>query len=114
MGTWAGYQWAWSVPHDMDGLVSLYPSTDVYAAALDGFLNKSVGWFLGNAIPSPYYWAGTALVCALLCWGQAVMGPVPLSACLSSLHAGALAIDCRGVTGREGYLCARIGAAATE
>jgi pentapeptide MXKDX repeat protein len=51
-------QWLWSVGHDPVGLVSLFPSAEVYAQQLEMFMNKSIGWFLGNAIPNPYYWAG--------------------------------------------------------
>jgi hypothetical protein len=52
------WQWQWYVPLDMQGLVGLYPSPDVYVQRLELFFNGSTDWFLGNAIPSPYYWAG--------------------------------------------------------
>lgn len=54
----SAWQWQWSVPHDMQGLVALYPSPQEYASRLDFFFNASTTWFLGNAIPSPYYWGG--------------------------------------------------------
>ena len=54
------WQWVWFVPHDMKGLVSLFPSPEVYVERLERFFNQSEGWFLGNALPDPYYWAGTA------------------------------------------------------
>ena len=46
----------------MQGLVALYPSPDVFASRLDYFFNQSTTWFLGNAIPSPYYWGGTCII----------------------------------------------------
>jgi hypothetical protein len=46
----------------MKGLVGLFPSPEVYVERLETFFNKSEGWFLGNAIPDPYYWSGELVV----------------------------------------------------
>ena len=56
-------QWQWAVPQDVPGLVSLFPSTDAYAATLHAFLANQTHWIgngtgPGTALPNPYYWAG--------------------------------------------------------
>lgn len=47
------------VPHDMFALVNeLYPSPAVFAATLEDFHNKSIGWALNTTLPNPYWWPG--------------------------------------------------------
>lgn len=52
------WQWAWFVPHDMKGLVSLFPSAQDFVQRLNEFHNKSGEWAFGNSLPNPYYWPG--------------------------------------------------------
>lgn len=52
------WQWQWFVPHDVRGLVKLYPSAEVYAERLEVFFQNSTDWIFGNLLPNPFYWAG--------------------------------------------------------
>jgi predicted alpha-1,2-mannosidase len=54
------YHWSWFVPHDVEGLMALYPSSDAYNAALEAFFAQHVPVMdkIGNELPNPYYWAG--------------------------------------------------------
>jgi len=49
-------QWRWAVPHDPDGLVSLFKSREYFVQQLEEFFeksNKKVG-----SLPNAYYWHG--------------------------------------------------------
>lgn len=50
-------EWRWYVPHDVPGLVGLYPSPASYAAALDAYFERTLQTN-GTLLPNPYYWAG--------------------------------------------------------
>ena len=55
-----GLQWTFSVPHDIDGLVSLFPSPAAYVALLDGMMGNTSRWAgpLLDALPNPWLWIG--------------------------------------------------------
>jgi predicted alpha-1,2-mannosidase len=49
-------QWRWAVPHDPEGLISLFKSQQYFIDELEEFFDKSnprVGW-----LPNAYYWQG--------------------------------------------------------
>ena len=48
----------WYVPHDIRGLVSLYPSPKVFAQLLDEFFQLSFLWPFNNTLPNWSFWAG--------------------------------------------------------
>lgn len=51
--------WAWYVVHDVPGLVSLFPSPEVYDSSLNTFFEMSLNFnATGSLVPNPYYWAG--------------------------------------------------------
>lgn len=52
--------WTYFVPHDIDGLRSLYPSDEVFDKILESFFDKHLAFqkAYGNFLPNPYYWAG--------------------------------------------------------
>lgn len=47
------WQYLWFVPHDPEGLVSLFPSREAYIAKLDKFFNLSTYWPT-TALPDPW------------------------------------------------------------
>ncbi len=57
-------QWLWFVPHDPDGLASLFPSSKAYVARLESFMHKSLSpkeggeWIGGTFLANAWYWAG--------------------------------------------------------
>jgi len=56
--------WRWFVPHDVEGLVSLFPSPAEYESTLRSFFEQHVVYHdkLGEAAPNPYYWSGNEVV----------------------------------------------------
>lgn len=50
-------EWKYFVPHDLDGLIALFPSADVYADDLDVFFERTLRTN-ETTLPNPYYWAG--------------------------------------------------------
>eukprot|EP00041_Stephanoeca_diplocostata_P029729 m.885435 g.885435 ORF g.885435 m.885435 type:complete len:835 (+) comp23619_c0_seq5:360-2864(+) len=50
-------EWRWFVPHDLPGLVQLFPTKEDYVRELDNFFNKTYS-DLSTTLPNPYYWAG--------------------------------------------------------
>ena len=52
--------WSYFVPHDVEGLIGLFPSSSAFEAALDAYFEEHVAYNekLGSAVPNPYYWAG--------------------------------------------------------
>ena len=56
-------QYAAFVPHDMSALVNeVYPSAAVFAATLEDFHNKSIGWAFNTTFPNPYWWPGNEVM----------------------------------------------------
>lgn len=51
------WHWRWFVPHDPQGLIQLFGSSQLYIQQLDYFMNKSID-FPNHLLPNPYYWAG--------------------------------------------------------
>lgn len=51
-------QWTWFVPHDLPGLVGLFPSPDAFAAKLEGVMANQTEWWIGTVLPNPFDWAG--------------------------------------------------------
>lgn len=53
-------QWTYFVPHDIEGLISLYPSPEDFLTDLESFfeLHIPVNEKIGSLLPNPYYWAG--------------------------------------------------------
>jgi predicted alpha-1,2-mannosidase len=64
--SWASYvegnalHWSWFVPHDVDGLISLYPSAEAFQLALENHFIDHLSYAekYGSLVPNPYYWAG--------------------------------------------------------
>lgn len=52
------WEYQFFVPGDPRGLVSLYPSRDVYVARLQETFVESQSWPFGTTLPNPWYWAG--------------------------------------------------------
>ncbi len=52
--------WMWFVPHDVQGLISLFPSPQAYDDALSTFFVEHLPYHekFKSAAPNPYYWAG--------------------------------------------------------
>ena len=52
--------WTYFVPHDVPGLIGLFPSSSAFDTALDSFFNEHIAYNdkRGSALPNPYYWAG--------------------------------------------------------
>jgi len=52
--------WSYFAPHDVAGLIALFPSPAAFEAALDTYFEEHVAYNekLGSAVPNPYYWAG--------------------------------------------------------
>lgn len=53
----SGLQWRWCVPHDPQGLISLFPSPEMFVAELEAFFENTrsrVGWWH----PGSHYWHG--------------------------------------------------------
>lgn len=48
--------WRWAVPHDPEGLISLFPSREVFVEQLDDFFQNSPAEV--GALPTAYYWHG--------------------------------------------------------
>ncbi len=44
------------MPHDVEGLISLYKSKKNFAGLLDTFFGYSFYWPLGNFMPNMYFW----------------------------------------------------------
>ncbi|GMW01777.1 MAG: hypothetical protein AMXMBFR84_29140 [Candidatus Hydrogenedentota bacterium] len=53
----SAWQWRWFVPHDPEGLVSLFKSKEYFVEELNTFFAKSNS-NVGNWNPGPYYWHG--------------------------------------------------------
>ncbi len=49
-------QWRWAVPHDPEGLISLFKSREFFVSELDEFFAKSVPEV--GVVPNAYYWQG--------------------------------------------------------
>ena len=56
------YHYNWDVPHDLAGLVSLYPSPEAFIEQLETMFENSTQTnrllFQSNLLPNPYYWHG--------------------------------------------------------
>lgn len=52
--------WMWFVPHDVQGLISLFPSPQAFDEALTNFFVNHIPFHekFNSALPNPYYWAG--------------------------------------------------------
>ncbi len=52
--------WTYFVPHDVPGLIGLFPSATEFDTALTTYFNDHIAYNdkLGSAEPNPYYWAG--------------------------------------------------------
>ena len=52
--------WMWFVPHDVQGLISLFPSPAAFDQALSDFFVNHIPYHekFNSAAPNPYYWAG--------------------------------------------------------
>ena len=52
--------WRWFVPHDIEGLLSLFSSPSIFQKLLDSFFQEHIAFHetFGAAVPNPYYWAG--------------------------------------------------------
>jgi predicted alpha-1,2-mannosidase len=52
--------WMWFVPHDVEGLISLFPSPEAFDKSLSEFFTQHVPFHekFKSAAPNPYYWAG--------------------------------------------------------
>jgi predicted alpha-1,2-mannosidase len=52
--------WTYFVPHDIKGLISLYPSNDIFEKRLDDFFENHIKFQMiyGALLPNPYFWAG--------------------------------------------------------
>eukprot|EP00730_Choanoeca_flexa_P006596 TRINITY_DN12183_c0_g1_i8.p1 TRINITY_DN12183_c0_g1~~TRINITY_DN12183_c0_g1_i8.p1 ORF type:complete len:472 (+),score=75.46 TRINITY_DN12183_c0_g1_i8:901-2316(+) len=50
-------EWRWFVPHDLEGLMQLFPSTDAYVKALQSFFQDTEK-DTDTDLPNPHYWAG--------------------------------------------------------
>ena len=61
--------WRWFVPHDVEGLVALFPSHADYESTLLNFFEQHVIYHdkFGEAAPNAYYWPGNEVV-ALTPW----------------------------------------------
>jgi putative alpha-1,2-mannosidase len=55
-----GLQWTFAVPHDVPGLVALFPSPAAYVGALLGVMTNTSRWAgpLLAALPNPWLWIG--------------------------------------------------------
>jgi len=52
-------QQSYFVPHDVEGLISLYPSPDDFISTWTSFMSSSFDWiFRRDELPNPFYWAG--------------------------------------------------------
>ena len=52
-----GLQYTFSVPHDVPGLISLFPSPAAYISLLQQMMTNTTMWPL-DFLPNPWYWAG--------------------------------------------------------
>lgn len=52
--------WMWFVPHDVEGLISLFPSPEAFDKTLSDFFSQHIPFHekFKSAAPNPYYWAG--------------------------------------------------------
>ena len=52
--------WRFFVPHDYEGLISLFPSSQAFEKTLLNFFERGedIDAKIGNSLPNPYYWAG--------------------------------------------------------
>lgn len=48
-------EWRWFVPHDIPGLVSLFPTEQSFVQELEEFFDKAKDHH-SNFLPNPYYW----------------------------------------------------------
>ena len=58
-----GLQWTFSVPHDVDGLVALFPTPGDYIELLQQMMQNTTFWGIGGgsllgALPNPWLWVG--------------------------------------------------------
>ena len=53
-------QWTWFVPHDIPGLIALFPTPNDFQSTLESFFENHYGPHnkYGSLLPNPYYWAG--------------------------------------------------------
>jgi hypothetical protein len=67
-------QWTWAVPHNVSGLVALFPGGAAqYAAELQVVLANQTAWPFGTFMPNPYAWLGNE-PSMLLPWQHAWAG----------------------------------------
>jgi predicted alpha-1,2-mannosidase len=61
--------WTYFVPHDVDGLKSLYASDTAFESGLEAFFEQYAAFqtAYGTILPNPYYWGGNE-VCMLTPW----------------------------------------------
>lgn len=52
--------WTYFVPHDVEGLIDLFPSPEAFDAGLSEFFNRHLAFqkVYGNLLPNAYFWAG--------------------------------------------------------
>lgn len=53
-----GAEYRWYVPHDISGLIDLFPNVTYFVDQLDEFFALSELWPLNTTLPNPAYWAG--------------------------------------------------------
>jgi len=51
-------QWMWYVPHDVAGLVALFPSPEAFVSKLVGVMANQTQWWVGTVLPNPWDWQG--------------------------------------------------------
>jgi predicted alpha-1,2-mannosidase len=53
-----GAEYRWYVPHDISGLINLFPNVTYFADQLDEFFAFSTLWAVNTTLPNPAFWAG--------------------------------------------------------
>jgi len=63
------FHWLYFVPHDMQGLIDLFPTKNHFLSSLETFFEKHVESHdhIGSFLPNPYFWAGNE-VCHATLW----------------------------------------------
>lgn len=53
-----GAEYRWYVPHDIEGMIALFPNRTYFVDQLDEFFAISEFWPLNTTLPNPAFWAG--------------------------------------------------------